>query len=257
MSPHPKDSSIRIEKTYDATVVLIGKPNAGKSTFLNKLLNKDRSIVSTLEGTTRDMVVDYFTLQKKKIKLIDTAGIRRKNNQKDIIESYSFQKSIHAINQSDVVVLIIDAEKGISNHDKKIADVVKNRNKSLFILVNKWDLREEKNWEKYRDRILFLFPHAKNFHLLPISCKTGKNFKNVLQHLNKIIDNLHFTFKTGDLNNLIKEMIFKTPPPPKKGKKIENLLCPSIAKSTYGHCFLRQQQRSRNEKLSKLPFKSH
>ena len=202
-------------REYDAAISLIGKPNVGKSSFLNKLLNKDRAIVSNEEGTTRDTVVDYFELKDKKVKVIDTAGIKRKRTKLNIVENFSLQKSIHAINQSDICILLIDAQEGISNQDKKISAIVKNKYKPLILIVNKWDLLTEKNWEKYKDKLLFLFSHAKNFHILPLSCKTGKNFKNILNHINKLINDLKVEFKTKELNDFVQTTTFKNPPPRK------------------------------------------
>ena len=214
-SPTLLKKDIEICREYDATISLIGKPNVGKSTFLNKLLDKNRAIVSSEEGTTRDIVIDYFNLKDKKIKIIDTAGIKRKRTKLDIVENFSLQKSIHAINQSDICILLIDAQEEISNQDKKISAIVKNKHKPLIIIANKWDLVEEKHWEKYKDKLLFLFSHAKNFHILPLSCKTGKNFKNILSHINKIINDLKVEFKTNELNDFIKTLTFKKQPPRK------------------------------------------
>lgn len=200
-----------IRKEFDYTVSILGRPNAGKSSFVNHLLKRDRCIVSDAAGTTRDSVTDYFYLKDKVVKIIDTAGLRKKSRKKDLAEIYSNQKVVHSVNKSDLVILMIDAEEQISEQDKKITDIVVHRHKALMILVNKWDKITQK-WSEYLDRLLFLFPHIRHCHILPISCKTGKNKQNVISHIHKILSSLKSEITTKTLNQMLEQAVKEQPP---------------------------------------------
>ena len=215
----PINNKTVIRKKIDFTISILGKPNAGKSSFVNQLLKRDRCIVSDAAGTTRDNVVDYFFLKDKVVKIIDTAGLRKRNKKKDVAESYSNQKVIHSVNKSDLVILMIDAEEQISEQDKKIADIVVNRHKALMILVNKWDKINQK-WHEYLDRLLFLFPHVRHCYILPISCRTGKNKKNVLSHLYKTLCSCHEKIETKIINEMLEQAVKEQPPRGDKPLKI-------------------------------------
>ena len=208
-----------IRKEFDFTISILGRPNVGKSSFVNHLLKRDRCIVSDAAGTTRDSVIDYFYLKDKTVKIIDTAGLRKKNKKKDLAESYSNQKVIHAVNKSDLVILMIDAEEQISEQDKKITDIVVHRHKSLMILVNKWDKITQK-WHEYLDRFLFLFPHVRHCYILPISCKTGKNKKNVISHIHKTLCSSHLETSTKTINQMLEQAVKEQPPSGDKPLKI-------------------------------------
>ncbi len=166
--------------TCDYKLAIVGKPNVGKSSLFNALLQKERAIVSEVAGTTRDLVEDNITVEKHIVKLIDTGGLRRKSRKKTLPESHSVEKAVHAINQSEVVILVIDATEGLSDQDKKIASLALGKKKSLVVAFNKWDLLQEK-WEHYLEDVRLTFSPITEFPILPISCINRKNLTKLLK----------------------------------------------------------------------------
>ena len=199
-------------KTPALKVAVLGRPNSGKSTLVNLLLKKERVIISELPGTTRDSIEDFFMYKKKCIQIVDTAGLRRRKRKKGLLENLSIPKSIAAIQQSDIVVLLIEATETIAEQDKKIASVAVHRNKPLILLISKWDLQKEQHWTDYASRIRFLFPHLGHVPLLNISCKTKKNISKFLDLLLQIHSSSLFKASTAELNKVLQAAIKKNPP---------------------------------------------
>lgn len=196
----------------DYKLAIVGRPNAGKSSLFNAFLKKNRSIVSEVEGTTRDMVEDFLIHEKKKIKLIDTGGLRRKSRKKKIVEQYSVEKVIHAVNQSDIAILLIDAEQGIADQDKKIISFINNKKKSLLIAFNKWD-KIKITWKEYHDDLLLTFPPLKNITCLPTSCKNRKNLRKLIEEVDALFLSRSRKIGTPELNRILQIAINQNPPP--------------------------------------------
>lgn len=201
-------------------IAIIGKPNVGKSSLLNKILNKERSIVSSIPGTTRDIVDDKFIYKDKRFIIIDTAGIRKKSKVKEDIEYYSVNRAIKSISNSDIVFFVIDSTIGSSDQDKKIVDQVVNSNKSMIVLLNKWDLQDRndsKKLKEIKEFVLFKFPQLKFAPIMPVSAVTGYGLKAVL---NMAIDLYNESFKrieTSIFNDFVQNILKSYSPSSKKG----------------------------------------
>lgn len=203
------------KKKQRFTVALVGKPNAGKSSLFNSLLNSYRVLVSDMPGTTRDSISGNVTWKNCHLKLIDTAGIRRKSKKKDEIEEFSIDKSIGALTKSDLTLLLVDATAPISDQDKKIANVAVKRGKVLIILFNKWDLVKQ-SWKRFVDRQLFLFPLLSRFVLLPLSTKTGYQMPLLKERILQFAQLSEKTFSTSLLNRVLQQAFKQTPPPSRR-----------------------------------------
>lgn len=204
-------------------IAIIGKPNVGKSSLVNELTNKTRVIVSNIAGTTRDSIDMPFEYKDSRYTLIDTAGIRRKSKVNENIEKYSVIRAISAIERCDICVLMIDAESGITEQDKKIAGVAHEAGKGLLIVVNKWDLIQKetntmRDYEKIiRSELLF----ASYAPVLFISVLKRRKIYDVIEIAKKIQDNRTRRISTGRLNNVIEDAIMMKQPPSDKGKRLK------------------------------------
>lgn len=204
-------------------IAIIGKPNVGKSSLVNELTNKTRVIVSNIAGTTRDSIDMPFEYKDSRYTLIDTAGIRRKSKVSENIEKYSVIRAISAIERCDICVLMIDAESGITEQDKKIAGVAHEAGKGLLIVVNKWDLIQKetntmRDYEKIiRSELLF----ASYAPILFISVLKRRKIYDVIEIAKKIQDNRTRRISTGRLNNVIEDAIMMKQPPSDKGKRLK------------------------------------
>lgn len=204
-------------------IAIIGKPNVGKSSLVNELTNKTRVIVSNIAGTTRDSIDMPFEYKDSRYTLIDTAGIRRKSKVSENIEKYSVIRAISAIERCDICVLMIDAESGITEQDKKIAGVAHEAGKGLLIVVNKWDLIQKetntmRDYEKIiRSELLF----ASYAPVLFISVLKRRKIYDVIEIAKKIQDNRTRRISTGRLNNVIEDAIMMIQPPSDKGKRLK------------------------------------
>lgn len=204
-------------------IAIIGKPNVGKSSLVNELTNKTRVIVSNIAGTTRDSIDMPFEYKDSRYTLIDTAGIRRKSKVSENIEKYSVIRAISAIERCDICVLMIDADSGITEQDKKIAGVAHEAGKGLLIVVNKWDLIQKetntmRDYEKIiRSELLF----ASYAPVLFISVLKRRKIYDVIEIAKKIQDNRTRHISTGRLNNVIEDAIMMKQPPSDKGKRLK------------------------------------
>jgi len=204
-------------------VAIVGKPNVGKSSLINKILREDRLIVSNIPGTTRDAVDTPYEHDGQRFVFIDTAGIRRKSKIKENIERYSIIRAVAAVERCDVCVLIISAEEGISDQDTKIAGIAHERGKAAVIVVNKWDAveKDDKTMNKFIkeiDKELKYMPYAPK---LFISALTGQRVDKVFDIIKAVYENAAMRVATGLLNDVLIESMAMTPPPIDKGKQLK------------------------------------
>ena len=202
---------------------IIGRPNVGKSSLINALLNEDRAIVSDIAGTTRDAIDTKFKYNHEEITVIDTAGMRKKGKIYESVEKYSLIRSLKAIDRSDVCVLVIDASTGIIEHDKHIASYALDAGKGIVICVNKWDTinnpdSDIRNWkEEIKNEFQFI-PYA---HVVFLSAKTKKRVSTLMPEVINAYNNNRKEVKTSLLNNIIMEAVSLHEPPSYKGKRLK------------------------------------
>jgi GTP-binding protein len=198
----PTQAEVPGESQAEIRIAVLGKPNTGKSTLVNRLLAEERSIVSEVPGTTRDIIEGMFSYKRKLIRVLDTAGIRRKKKVSEAVEYYSVNRAISSIDESDVVCLLVDAEEGLSEQDKKICMLVLNRGKGLVMALNKWDLLPEmpNRLRAFEDRIRFLFPVMDFVPILPLSAKQGSGVEELLDTAVRVWNLLHRRVETALLN---------------------------------------------------------
>ncbi|MEW9096129.1 MAG: ribosome biogenesis GTPase Der [Clostridiaceae bacterium] len=196
-------------------IAFVGRPNVGKSSLINKLLGEDRNIVSDIPGTTRDAIDSYLETDEGKFILIDTAGIRRRSKIKDEIERYSVIRTYTAIERADVCILMIDAEQGISEQDKKIIGYAHEMSKAIMVLVNKWDLieKETNTMSKFKKDLQSELSFMNYAPYLFISALSGQRVHKVLELAKKCYDNYNKRIKTGVLNDVIGKAIMMKEPP--------------------------------------------
>ena len=203
-------------------IAIIGKPNVGKSSIINKLLGEDRVIVSDIAGTTRDAIDTVVTRNDREYVFIDTAGLRRKNKIKEEIERFSIIRTVTAVERADVCVLVIDATEGVTEQDDKIAGIAHERGKGMIIAVNKWDAIEKDNKTIYKftediRRILSFLSYAE---IIFISAKTGQRMPKLFDVIDMVVDNHALRIGTGVLNEILTEAVAMQEPPSDKGKKL-------------------------------------
>ncbi len=203
------------EAPHTISIAVIGKPNTGKSTLVNRLTNREGSIVSAIPGTTRDVIEGEFTRGDHRYRILDTAGIRRKSRVSENIEYYSVTRAIDTIEDAQVVVLLIDAEEGLADQDKKIASLIVERGRGLVIGLNKWDLMPAigNQFEAVRDRVRFMFPVISFAPIIPLSAHSGKGVAELLDAIGLVHRQLHHRVDTGVLNRHLEKWIERTPPP--------------------------------------------
>ena len=208
---------------YEFYNLVIGKPNVGKSSLINKLAQEDRVIVSDIAGTTRDAIDTDIKYNGKEYVFIDTAGLRRKNKIKEEIERYSIIRAVTAVERADVVIIVIDATEGVTEQDAKIAGIAHDRGKGIIIAVNKWDAIEKdnntvkKHTEKIR-QILSFMPYAE---ILFISAKSGQRLNKIFEMIDVVIENNSMRVATGVLNEIVTEAVAMQQPPTDKGKRLK------------------------------------
>ena len=201
-------------------VAIIGKPNTGKSSLINKLLGEDRLIVSDIAGTTRDAVDTRLSYNGKDYILIDTAGLRRKNKVKDDLEHYMIVRTVGAVERADIAVLVIDAGEGVTEQDAKIAGIAHDRGKAVVIAVNKWDSveKDDKTIYKFTDNvrnILSFMPYAE---IVFISALTGQRLNKLFETIDMVRESQDKRVGTGALNEILTEAVAMQQPPNDKGR---------------------------------------
>ena len=216
----PKDSDEEDEDYI--RVAVIGKPNVGKSSLINKILGENRTIVSDIAGTTRDAIDSYFENDKGKYILIDTAGIRKKSKVNERIEKYSVMRSLLAIERADVCLMLIDANEGVTEQDTKIAGEAHEAGKGIIIVVNKWDEIEKETGtlEKYKKEIYNKLAYLSYAPIIFISAKTGQRVEKLFDMINEVAKQNALRVSTSVLNQVINEAIAIVQPPTDKGKRL-------------------------------------
>ena len=204
-------------------IAIVGKPNVGKSSLINRLLGEKRLIVSDIAGTTRDAVDTAVTWQGNEYVFIDTAGLRRKNKIKEELERYSIIRTVTAVERADVVVLMIDAVEGVTEQDAKIAGIAHENGKGVIIAVNKWDAIEKNDKTIYQHtnkirEVLAYMPYAE---LIFISAKTGQRLPKLFDTIDMVIENNSMRVATGVLNEIMSEAVALQQPPSDKGKRLK------------------------------------
>ena len=196
-------------------IAMIGKPNVGKSSLINRLLGEERVIVSNVPGTTRDSIDSYLETEDGKFILVDTAGLRRKSKVKEEIERYSVIRTYAAIEKADVAILVIDAEQGITEQDEKIIGYAHEMNKAIMVVVNKWDLieKDDKTMDNYKKDLQSKLKFIKYAKFLFISALTGQRAHKVLEVARECYDNYDKRVGTGVLNDVISKAILMKEPP--------------------------------------------
>ncbi|KXB43698.1 hypothetical protein HMPREF3188_01480 [Tissierellia bacterium KA00581] len=218
----PKNSYT--EKEDEITkVALIGKPNVGKSSLINKILGKNRMIVSDIAGTTRDSIDSRVSINGKDYIFTDTAGLRRKKNITENLEKYSVIRTLNAIERSDIAILLIDATEGITEQDTKVIGFAKEQNKALIVAVNKWDLvvKDNKTYKKFEDEIRTKLSFVQYAQIVFISVKTGQRLDKLFEAIEIADENYSLRISTGILNDIINEAIVHNAPPTDKGQRLK------------------------------------
>ena len=200
---------------------LIGRPNVGKSSLLNALINEERSIVSDVAGTTRDAIDTAFTYEKEEYVIIDTAGLRKRGKVFETIEKYSLIRSLKSIDQSDICLLVINAEEGIIEHDKHIAGYALEKGKGLIIIVNKWDKVENPNMNEYKKLIRSEFQFLRYAPIVFTSALTKKRIHTIMPEVKKVGENIKREIKTSILNDVINDAYQLNIPPSYKGRRLK------------------------------------
>ena len=212
-------------------IAIVGKPNVGKSSLINKLLGEDRVIVSDIAGTTRDAVDTKVTWNEKDYIFIDTAGLRRKAKVKEEIERFSVIRTVTAVERADVVVVMIDAAEGVTEQDAKIAGVAHENGKGVIIAVNKWDaiVKDDKTIYKHTNKIrevLSFMPYAE---IVFISAKTGLRISRMFETLDAVIENQTMRIQTGVLNEILAEAVAMQQPPSDRGRRLKIFYMTQVA----------------------------
>lgn len=219
---HFPDNAAGDEEDDRPKIAIVGKPNVGKSSIINKLLGKNRVIVSDIAGTTRDAVDTAVTYNGNEYVFIDTAGLRRKNKIKEDLERYSIIRTVSAVERADIVIVVIDATEGVTEQDAKIAGIAHERGKGIIVAVNKWDAIEknDKTIYEFTNKIratLSFIPYAE---ILFISAMTGQRLNKIYELINTIIESQNMRIPTGVLNEILTEAVAMQQPPSDKGKRL-------------------------------------
>ncbi len=203
-------------------IAIVGKPNVGKSSIINKLIGNNRVIVSDIAGTTRDAIDTPVVYNKKEYVFIDTAGLRRKNKIKEEIERYSIIRTVAAVERADIVVIVIDATEGVTEQDAKIAGIAHERGKGIIIAVNKWDAIEknDKTIYEHTNKIRQTLSFMSYAEILFISAKTGQRLNKLYELIDTIIESQNLRVPTGVLNEILTEAVAMQQPPSDKGKRL-------------------------------------
>ena len=217
------EGSAQAEDDDRPRVAIVGKPNVGKSSIINKLLGENRVIVSDIAGTTRDAIDTEILHNGKEYIFIDTAGLRRKNKIKEDLERYSIIRTVTAVERADVVLMVIDATEGVTEQDAKIAGIAHERGKGVIIVVNKWDAIEKndrtmREYESDIRQVLSYMPYAE---IMYVSAATGQRLNRLYDMIDMVIENQTLRIATGVLNEIMTEAVAMQQPPSDKGKRLK------------------------------------
>ncbi|MCM1113127.1 MAG: ribosome biogenesis GTPase Der [Muribaculum sp.] len=203
-------------------IAIVGKPNVGKSSLINKLLGEERLIVSDIAGTTRDAVDTEIIYNEKAYVFIDTAGLRRKNKIKEDLEKYMIIRTVSAVERSEIVVLVIDAVEGVTEQDAKIAGIAHDRGKAVIIAVNKWDAleKDDKTIYRFTEKVRNTLSYMPYAELVFVSAKTGQRLPKLFETIDMVSENHAMRVATGVLNEIMAEAVAMQQPPSDKGKRL-------------------------------------
>lgn len=219
---HFKDGRTAEEEDERIKVAIVGKPNVGKSSLINKMIGENRLIVSDIAGTTRDAVDTPVAYHGKEYVFIDTAGLRRKNKIKEELERYMIVRTVSAVERADVVILMIDAKEGVTQQDAKIAGIAHERGKAVIIAVNKWDVIEKDNRtvNQYTSKIREVLSYMPYAEITFISAVTGQRLTKLYELIDTVSENHAMRVSTGVLNEIMSEAVALQQPPSDKGKRL-------------------------------------
>jgi len=211
------------EEEDSIKIAVIGKPNAGKSSIINRIIGEERVIVSDIPGTTRDAIDTKFERNSKKYTLIDTAGIRKKSKVLESVEKYSVLRAFTAVERADICVLVIDADKGVTEQDIRIAGYSHDSNKGMVIVINKWDLIEKDNstFKEFTEEIRQKLAYATYAPILTVSALTGQRVNKILEAVDEIYSFRNLRISTGVLNDILTEAVLMNQPATVKGKRLK------------------------------------
>lgn len=218
-----KEEDLTEEEDERPKIAIVGKPNVGKSSIINKIAGNNRVIVSNIAGTTRDAIDTDITYNGKEYVFIDTAGLRRKSKIKEELERYSIIRTVTAVERADVVLVVIDATEGVTEQDAKIAGIAHERGKGIIIVVNKWDAIEknDKTIYEHTARIKDILSFMPYTEILFISAETGQRINKVFEMIDMVIENQSMRVQTGVLNEILMEAVALQQPPSDKGKRLK------------------------------------
>lgn len=223
VAQHFPEGSAQEEEDDRPRIAIVGKPNVGKSSIINRLLGENRVIVSDVAGTTRDAIDTEVIHNGKPYIFIDTAGLRRKSRIKEELERYSIIRTVTAVERADVVLMVIDAVEGVTEQDAKIAGIAHERGKGIIIVVNKWDAIEKndrtmREYDKQIRQVLSYMPYAE---IMYVSAATGQRLVKLYDMIDMVIENQTLRIATGVLNEIMTEAVAMQQPPSDKGKRLK------------------------------------
>ena len=219
---HFPEETSEEEEDERIRVAIVGKPNGGKSSLINKMLGENRLIVSDIAGTTRDAVDTDVTFNDREYVFIDTAGLRRKNKVKEELEHFMILRTVSAVERADVVVMVIDASEGVTEQDAKIAGIAHDRGKAVIIAVNKWDAieKDDKTIYRFTEDVRNTLSFMQYAEILFISAKTGQRLPKLFETIDMVSENHAMRVATGVLNEIMAEAVAMQQPPSDKGKRL-------------------------------------
>lgn len=214
--------AIDAEEDDRPRVAIVGKPNVGKSSIINKITGENRVIVSEIAGTTRDAIDTEIKYNGREYVFIDTAGLRRKNKIKEDLERFMIIRTVSAVERADVIILMIDATEGVTEQDAKIAGIAHDRGKGIIVAVNKWDAieKDDKTIYQYTDRIREILSFMPYAELMFISARTGQRIYKLFDVIDMVLENNALRIQTGVLNEILSEAVAMQQPPSDKGKRL-------------------------------------
>ena len=223
VTAHFDSSAMEDEEDERPRIAIVGKPNVGKSSIINKLLGENRVLVSNIAGTTRDAVDTEIVHNGEHYVFIDTAGLRRKNKIKEDLERYSIIRTVTAVERADVVVVVIDATEGVTEQDAKIAGIAHDRGKGIIVAVNKWDAIEKNDKTIYQHsnkmkEVLSFIPYAEYIF---VSAETGQRLPKLFELIDVVRQNQNLRVSTGVLNEIVTQAVAMQQPPSDKGKRLK------------------------------------